>query len=70
MRGGARPPPIVPVVEATMDHVTVRRTMKKLQDCFSYRGEDFCCEPKRKYIKRFTSRARRRVDRAVERAAK
>ena len=63
MRGGARPPPIVPVVEATMDHVTVRRMMKN-------RGEDFCCEPTRKYIKRFTSRARRRVDRAVERAAK
>lgn len=53
-----------------MDHVTVRRTMKKLQDCFSYRGEDFCCESKRKYVKRFTSRARRRVDRAVERAVK
>lgn len=44
-----------------------RRAAKKLQDCFSFKGEDFCCCGDRKYVKRFTSRARRRHSRAVVR---
>jgi hypothetical protein len=46
---------------------SVRRTGKKLQDCFSFRGEDFCCAGSPRYAKRFTSRARRRFGRAVVR---
>jgi len=45
----------------------VRQGLKKLTMCFSFKGEDFCCCGDRRYVKRFTSRARRRLDRAVER---
>lgn len=46
---------------------SIRRTGKKLQDCRSFKGEDFCCVGNRRYVKRFTSRARRRFDRAITR---
>jgi len=49
-------------------NVSVRRTQKKLQDCFSYKGEDFCCCSNRKHVKTFTARARRRYDREIVRA--
>ena len=47
---------------------SVRRTEKKLQDCFSFKGEDFCCEANRPYVKDFTKRARRRLNKAIVRA--
>lgn len=50
-------------------NASVRRTGKKLNDCYSYRGEDFQvnqgCPVRTKYAKRFTARARRRFDKAV-----
>lgn len=42
-----------------------RRAEKKLQDCFSFKGEDFCCNGNRSYVKRFTARVRRRLDKAT-----
>ena len=43
------------------------KAAKNLWACFSFKGNDFCCCGNRRYVKRFTSRARRRNDRAVTR---
>lgn len=46
-------------------NASARRTAKKLNDCRSFRGEDF--DTVNRHAKRFTSRARRRADRALVR---
>ena len=47
----------------------VRKALWAHQACYSYKAHDFCCEADRRYVKRFTSRARRRLSKALAREA-
>jgi hypothetical protein len=43
----------------------VRKALWAHQACFSYKGHDFCCEADRRYVKKVTKRAARRLGKAL-----
>lgn len=38
------------------------RRLRSLKACYSFKGNDFCCESDRRHVKKVTNRARRAVD--------
>lgn len=44
---------------------SINKALKGLNNCFSFKGHDFCCCGDRKHVKKTTNRARRALDKAL-----
>ena len=48
-------------------NTAVNKALKNVTACFSFKGHDFCCVGDRRYVKKFTNRANRRLNKALAR---
>jgi hypothetical protein len=47
----------------------INKALKSENACFSFKGHDFCCCGDRRFVKKVTRRASRRLNKALSREA-